>query len=258
MLKRLTFKQVLKKSGDDYLNKNTVLEKMNQQLNEQIEELEKTVKDLNHKQKLINDRFKTLSDYNEEIIKYKDEYKAKNVTLTAELDELKKSISSSAEAIKFASLKTEMESKIAFLAEKCDRHDKTIELMNAKNERIRANINASHEEQIQQINLEWEKKQALKENEILLLNSKINSNDSETSKYKAEIECRKKEIADLLNKLNAKDCQHEVKMKEMESLLAKERSDFDKKSSQFSVNINNITKEKLHYASQVKKLTDVN
>lgn len=231
---------------------------MNQQLNQQIEELENTVKDLNNKQKLINDRFKTLSDYNEEIIKYKDEYKSKNVTLTAELDELKKSISNSAEAVRFAALKAEMESKIASLTEKCDQHDKTIELINAKNERIRANINASHEENIQKINLEWEKKQTMKESEIRLLNSKINSNDSENLKYKSEIESRKKEIADLLNKLNAKDSQHEVKMKEMESLMAKERSDFDKKSSQFSVNINSITKEKLHYASQVKKLTEVN
>jgi len=248
---------VLKKSGDDYLNKNTVLEKMNQQLNDQIEELEKTIKDMNNKHKLISDRFKTLSDYNEEIIKYKDEYKSKNVKLTAELDELKKAMSSSSEAIKFAGLKAEMESKIAALTEKCEQHDKTVELINAKNEKIRNNININHEAKINELNLEWEKKQALKDNETILLSTKIHSNENESMKFKVEIENKKKEIADLVSKLNARDSQHGAKLKEIEDVLAKERSEFEKKSSQFSININNVTKEKLHYASQVKKLTEV-
>ncbi len=103
---------MLKKSGDDYLNKNSVLEKLNQQLNDKIEELEDSFKALEVKNNLINERFKTLSDYNEEIIKYKDEYKAKSIKLAAELEGLKQKMNSSEEALRFAELKTQTEAKI--------------------------------------------------------------------------------------------------------------------------------------------------
>jgi len=103
---------MLKKSGDDYLNKNSVMEKLNEQLNDKLEELENSYKTLEVKNNLINERFKTLSDYNEEIIKYKDEYKAKSVQLAAELADLKQKMNSSEEALKFAEMKTQMESKI--------------------------------------------------------------------------------------------------------------------------------------------------
>lgn len=61
---------------------------------------------------MIKQRFKTLSDYNEEIIKFKDDYKSKNVKLNTEIEDLKKKMSDSVEAKKFAILKDELEKKI--------------------------------------------------------------------------------------------------------------------------------------------------
>ena len=103
---------VLKKSGDDYLNKNAVLETLNKQQNDQIEELEASIKKLDQNNTLISQRFKTLSDYNTEIIKFKDEYKEKNVKLNLELVALKNKLNSSDEAKKYAAMKEELENKI--------------------------------------------------------------------------------------------------------------------------------------------------
>ncbi len=43
----------------------------------------------------------------------------------------------------------------------------------------------------------------------------------------------------------------------MQSLIDKNKSDFENKSSQFAININQLTKDKLQNASQCKKLNEV-
>ena len=80
-------------------------------MNEENERLELDMKELDKKNEIICQRFKTLSDYNEEIIKFKDEYKSKNVILTKENEELKNQKNGSVEAQKLAKLKIEMEEK---------------------------------------------------------------------------------------------------------------------------------------------------
>lgn len=249
---------VLKKSGDDYLNKNAVLETLNKQQNDQIEELEASIKKLDQNNTLISQRFKTLSDYNTEIIKFKDEYKEKNVKLNLELVALKNKLNSSDEAKKYAAMKEELENKIIALTEKCDQNDKDLEKTNLKNERIKTTLLKNHEENIQSLNLEWESKQALKDKDISELTAKLASKDNEFMKYKSEIDNNKREITSLQSKINSKEIEHDKKIKEMESLIEKNRLDFEKKSSQFSININTVTKEKLHQASQCKKLTEDN
>ena len=94
------------------MTKNAVLENLNKDLSDEIETLKQGQKEIEDKSILIKQRFKTLSDYNEEIIKFKDDYKSKNVKLNAEIDELKKKMNDSDEAKKFAILKDELENKI--------------------------------------------------------------------------------------------------------------------------------------------------
>ena len=93
------------------MTKNSVLETLNGQMNEHIENLGKQIKALEAKNNLINERFKTLSDYNEEIIKFKDEYKSKSGRLEVELADLKKKMNSSELAMKFTALQSEIENK---------------------------------------------------------------------------------------------------------------------------------------------------
>ncbi len=143
------------------------------------------------------------------------------------------------------------------LSRECEQHEKNLEKVNQKFERIKANINKEHEERLKLANAEWESKMEAKQAEIMILNSKLESKNSEFLGYKSEIDKSKKEISVLKNSLLTKDNEFQLKLKDMEKQLNNQKSEYDAKISTFSININQVTKEKMNLSSQCKKLSEV-
>lgn len=97
--------------------------------------------------------------------------------------------------------------------EKCESYEKEQEKLTLKFERIKTNINKSHEDNLKLVNEEWQGKMNQKVNEVSILNEKIASKDSEFLKYKSEIDQNYKEINALKTKLSSKDKENQSKIK---------------------------------------------
>jgi len=143
------------------------------------------------------------------------------------------------------------------LRQECEKHEKNSEKANQKFERIKANINRAHEDSLKLVNAEWASKVEAKEAEIMVLNSKVASKNSEFISFKLEIDEGTKEVSTLKSTLVSKENEYQMKVKDMEKQLEKQKSEFEARISTFSININQVTKEKLNLSSQCKKLTEV-
>lgn len=75
---------ILKQRGDDFINKNMILDKLNQELIEKKDQLEKELTLASTQLTSLQEKFNYLGDTQQELIKIKDEYKDKEAELTKE------------------------------------------------------------------------------------------------------------------------------------------------------------------------------
>ena len=99
------------------------------------------------------------------------------------------------------------------LNQKCQEHEKNLENVNLKFERIKVNINKGHDDNLKLENVRWEEKMAAKNTEISLLTSKVASRNSEFMGYKSEIDGNKREISILKDTITSNENEHHISKK---------------------------------------------
>ena len=106
------------------------------------------------------------------------------------------------------------------------------------------------------------KKEALdtqlnKQNEISDKNLRLNLKEKEILLLRSEIIENKNEIQNLEFKIENINNEGESKLRGLEALIDKKNTEYEAKSSQFMIHINQLTKEKIQSANQCKKLNEV-
>lgn len=131
---------ILKQRGDEYIRKNSTLEKLNQDLLDQKEELVTEVEQLNQKYKCLLDKFDYLGNNHQELIKIKDEYKAKNTDITLKYVQLLDKMKNLPDEEVFELEKKSLNERITFLDQACKDYEQKLENLKEENENFVKNL----------------------------------------------------------------------------------------------------------------------